>query len=159
MRTFKDSAGRTWSVSLTVDAIRRVRSLLNVDLCNLLDGDPPLLARLELDPVLLCDVLFAFVKPEADAQSVTDVEFGRAMGGDCLTLAQDALFQELADFFRQRRRMDLAKAIQKQSQLVAAAVRTAESKVEAISEEAAVASIFGNSSGNSPASSESTPAR
>jgi len=159
MRTFKDSAGRTWPVSLTVDAIRRVRSLLNVDLCNLLDGDPPLLARLELDPVLLCDVLFALLKLEADAQSVSDVAFGLAMGGDCLTLAQDALFQELADFFRQRRRMDLAKAIQKQSQLVAAAVRTAESKVEAISEEAAVASIFGNSSGNSLASLESTPAR
>ena len=159
MRGFKDNAGRNWTVALTVDAIRRVRSLLNVDLCNLLDGAPPLLAKLELDPVLLCDVLFALVKPEADAQSVSDVEFGRAMGGECLTLAQDALFQELSDFFRQRRRMDLAKAIQKQAQLVAAAVRTAESKVEAISEEAAVATIFGSSSGNSPGSLASTPDR
>jgi len=30
MRTFTDSAGRTWTVALTIDAAKRVKSLLDV---------------------------------------------------------------------------------------------------------------------------------
>jgi len=65
MRTFKDNAGRVWSVQLDVAALKRVRSLLGVNLLEVIEGK--LIDRLSNDPVFLCDVLYAVVKLEADA--------------------------------------------------------------------------------------------
>ena len=56
MRTFVDNAGRTWTVAVNVDAIKRVRTLCNVNLLEIVEGD--LLGRLANDPILLCDVLY-----------------------------------------------------------------------------------------------------
>ncbi len=63
MHTFQDTQGRTWSVTINVDAIRRVRSLLDINLLDAIEGK--LLERLVTDPVLLCDILFSLVQPEA----------------------------------------------------------------------------------------------
>jgi hypothetical protein len=70
MRTFKDNAGRDWTVAVTVDAIKRVRTLAGVDLLEVVEGK--LMERLVTDPVLLCDVIYSVCKPEADAKSVAD---------------------------------------------------------------------------------------
>ena len=39
MKTFTDNAGRAWTVSLTIDAAKRVRSLLGENLLLLPDGE------------------------------------------------------------------------------------------------------------------------
>jgi len=111
MRTFNDNAGRTWTVTVNVDAIKRVRSLLGVDLLGILDGK--LIENLAADPVLLCDVLYALVKPEADARGVPDEDFGRAMAGDAVDHATTALLEELVDFFPLAKRRLLRKALEK----------------------------------------------
>ena len=105
MKTFTDNTGRTWTLSVTVGTIKRVRALCGVDLANIItmeSGKTPnvgLLERLAADPVLLVDVLFAVCKPEADAKGITDEEFGRAMAGDAIELAATALLDEIIDFF------------------------------------------------------------
>ena len=92
MRTFKDNAGRTWSLTLSVWTVKKVRDLLGVDLLDL-GGEsasaqkPGLLFRLISDPVLLVDVLYVVCKDQADSASVTDEQFGRAMGGDAIDAA------------------------------------------------------------------------
>ena len=91
MHTFNDTLGRTWTVTINVDAIRRVRSLLDINLLDAIEGK--LLERLVTDPVLLCDILFALVQPEAQAKSVSDEDFGRALGGDVLDHATTALLE------------------------------------------------------------------
>ena len=63
-----------------------------------------LLDRLASDPVLLVDVLYAVCKPEADAQNVSDEDFGRAMAGDAIEHATTALLDEVIDFFPQAKR-------------------------------------------------------
>ena len=80
MHSFKDSANRDWIVSLNVDAIKRVKALLQIDLTKPTEGDPPLLIRLGIDVILLCDVLYAVCKPDCDQRSITDEQFGQAMG-------------------------------------------------------------------------------
>ena len=51
--TATDLAGNTGSagsaLSITIDAIKRVQGLCNVNLARLMDGEPPLLTRLEAD--------------------------------------------------------------------------------------------------------------
>lgn len=160
MKTFNDNAGRTWTLAVTVDAIKRVEGLIKgVNLANLTHGEPPLLTRLETDIVLLCDVIFALVKPQADQLGVSDEEFGKAMGGDAIIAAHDAFWEELTGFFRQLRRTDTARAIEKQATLVKATVAAIEQQVETLDVEEVIAKALGSSVGNSPESPASTPAR
>ena len=132
MKTFTDSAGRTWTISITVDAIRRVRDLVGVNLADVTEGAPPLMTRLATDIVLLCDVIYAIAKPQADQQSVTDEQFGQALGGDAIQAAHDAFWEALADFFRHLRRADQVRAIEKQQKLIGAAVAAADKQIEGI---------------------------
>lgn len=160
MRTFTDNASRTWTIAVTVDAIKRVEGLIaGVNLANLMVGDPPLLTRLETDIVLLCDVIFALVKPQADQLNVSDEEFGRAMGGDAIRAAHDAFWEELIDFFRQLRRTDTARAIKKQISLVEATVAAIEQRVETLDTETVIQAALGGSAGSWPASPASSPDR
>ena len=93
MKTFTDTAGRTWTVCVNVNAIKRVRSLLDVNLLEVLDDGCKLLAQLHDDPILLVDVLYALCQPQAEAQGVTDIQFGQAMSGDALLQANRALLR------------------------------------------------------------------
>ncbi|GAB6188019.1 hypothetical protein [Thermopirellula anaerolimosa] len=114
MRTFQDSAGRTWTIAVSVDAVKRVRDLLKEDLLDIERTFP----RLLLDPILLCDVIYCVCKPQADAEKITDVDFARAMAGDTIAGAKAALVEELVDFFPEpSQRETLRLAIEKYGQL------------------------------------------
>lgn len=154
MHTFNDTQGRTWTVTINVDAIRRVRALINIDLLETVEGK--LLERLITDPVLLCDILFALIQPEAEAKQVSDEDFGRALGGDVLDHATTALLEELVDFFPSGRRQVFRKALEKLKQLEGIALETATRRLESSELEqqmaAALASTHGSLSGSSPES-------
>ncbi|MEZ6233410.1 MAG: hypothetical protein R3B68_04400 [Phycisphaerales bacterium] len=98
MRTFTDNQGRPWSVEITVAAIKRVRGLAGVDLMEVLDGSNGLIEKLVRDPVLLCDVIYAACKPQADERQISDEAFGASMAGDAIEHATAALLEELVDF-------------------------------------------------------------
>lgn len=128
MKTFHDTQGRTWSVTINVDAIRRVRGLLDINLLDAVEGK--LLERLVSDPVLLCDILFALVQPEAETKQVSDEDFGRALGGDVLDQATTALLEELVDFFPSGKRTVFRKALDKLKALQGMALETATRRLE-----------------------------
>lgn len=159
MKTFTDSAGRAWTLTLTIDAAKRVKSLLDVNLLELEAGDPPLLTRLGTDVILLCDTIFALVKPQADAAGVTDEQFAAAMGGDAILAAQTAFYGELVDFFRKLGRTDLAKAVDAQRRMIDLAVARIETRIDRLDLEASIETTLGEPSTNSPPSLASTPAR
>ena len=154
MRTFQDRAGRTWSVAVNVDAVKRVRSLLSVDLLEL--GEGKLLEKIAADDVMLVDIIYVLVKPEADTQKVTDVDFGRAMAGDAIDTAWKAFLEELSDFFRSpAKRRVLRKALAKLDVFETKAMDFAEKRLDSLDlerqlDEALNAS--GSSSTSSPAS-------
>jgi hypothetical protein len=88
MRTFTDALNRSWSLEITVATLKRIRALANVDLIEAAGGT--LLDRLVADPVLLGDVLYACVKPQADERKLTDEDFGRSLSGDAIDRATTA---------------------------------------------------------------------
>lgn len=128
MKTFVDNAGRTWTVAVNVDAIKRVRTLCQVNLLEIVEGD--LLGRLANDPILLCDVLYAVCKPELDAKAVSDEDFGRAMGGDVIEAATAAFLEEMVGFFPSPKRAVLAKALGKLRVLEERALRAVETRLD-----------------------------
>jgi len=161
MKTFKDNAGRLWQVEITTDTVKRVHGLLGVHLAiETLSGD--LMDRLVDDPVLLCDVLYAVCKPQADEAGVSDEDFGRAMAGDVIAQATDALLEELVGFFPQGRREVVAQALAKSRKLRGIAIDWATKRLagdEIESELKRRLEAAGAGSGSSPDSSASTPAR
>lgn len=104
MKTFTDNAGRTWTLALTVNSLKRVKGLAQIDLANVLQARPerevPLLAELEEDLLLFAETLFALVQPQAAQTGVSQEEFDRACGGAVLAEAQRVFWEELVDFFR-----------------------------------------------------------
>ena len=158
MKTFKDNADRNWTVTVNVDAIKRLRSLLNIDLMEAVEGK--LIERLIGDPVLLCDVIYCVCKEDADAKGITDEDFGRAMAGDAIELATTALLEELVDFFPQGKRQLLRKALAKLETLQETMLAVVSERLDSPELDAQLLAELrklGDSSGASPASSESTP--
>jgi len=151
MKTFKDNADRTWTLSINVDAIKRARSLASVDLLAVLDDGCKLLAQLHDDPILLVDTLYAICKPDAERLGVSDVDFGRAMAGDAILHAAEALFADLIDFFPDAQKRKTARdLLSKLTNLSNKVMAHAQAMVEAIDEDSAAAKLI-NSFGNSPA--------
>jgi len=158
VQTFTDNAGRTWTLSLTLGAAERVKALVGVDLLEPCDaGDPPLLTRLGTEVALLCDVIFALIKPQADGQGVSDEQWAEAMGGDAILAAQQAFYEELTCFFRSLGRRDVVKAAATQQRMIELVITANEERIDAVDPEAEVASIYGDSPTNSGPPPVSTP--
>jgi hypothetical protein len=96
MARFTDTAGRVWVVEINIAAAKRVRSRLGLDLLARNLGE--LLQRMFEDPILLVDVLFVLVEPEARDRGISDEEFGRAMAADALEGGAQAVLEAIRDF-------------------------------------------------------------
>lgn len=101
-----EAGGVEYLVSVNVAGIKRIRQLLDVDLCDL-PADPDLLQRLMTDDVLLVDCLYLLCKPQIDAAGLTDEEFGEALGAVGIEPAEQAFWDAITDFFRPPRRQAL----------------------------------------------------
>ena len=161
MKTFKDNAGRDWTVAVTTAAIKRLRGMLEIDLMDVVEGD--LLKKLYADPVLLVDVIYVLCKPQADAAEITDEQFGEAMAGDAIELATTALVDEIIDFFPNRRDRDRARKVMEKFRLASDRVQDAldlRAESPALDREIdQIVASAGEPSTGSPESLESIPAR
>jgi len=156
MKTFTDTAGRTWTLSLTLGTAMAVKAKLDVDLLQPEAGDPPLLTRLGTDEMLLGEVLCAMLEKQFETHKVTDDDVRAAFDGQTLLAAQKAFYEELIDFFRSRGRNDRAKAVAKQMAMIDAAVIAIETRIDGIDIDETIAGAI---SGESPEVSESIPGR
>ncbi len=159
MKCFTDNQGRTWQVVVNVNTVKRVRGLVDVNLLEIVDGS--LIEKLIADPVLLCDVVYAICKPEADQAGVSDEQFGEAMAGDAIEQATKALLEELVSFSPSpltranlQKVLDLTwKMMARANELIAERIETG--NVEKAAEQVLATSI--GSSGSVPESSGSIP--
>jgi hypothetical protein len=166
MRQFKDNAGRTWTVDINVATLKRVRGLTGVDLMQVIEGT--LIEKFIRDPVLLCDVVYAVCKPEADAAKVSDEEFGKAMAGDAIEAATGAVLDELISFCPSPRdRANLGRVLQATNRVMEKARDLTEKRIETLTSESELDKLVnrmvpepptpGSSSTSAPEPSASTP--
>jgi hypothetical protein len=157
MKPFKDTEGREWLVSINVNAIKRVRGLLNIDLYKLLDDGYKGLSDLLSSPIELVDVLYVLCQEKAEERGITDEQFGRAMAGDALQHAADAFLEELTDFFPDPRvRAGLKKVIEAGKRVRDKLMDHAEALLDDVNPEAEAEKLIASST-YVPASSESIP--
>ena len=106
-KTFTDSKGRTWTCRVDTAALRRIRDSLGFNLAG-----EEAMQKLQDDPVLLVDTIFAVILPQAQAANVTGMDFGESLEKDVIDDATLALLEGLADYFPTRRRLILEAAIE-----------------------------------------------
>lgn len=175
MKTFTDTAGRTWTISLNLGTAMAVKDALGIDLLQPEAGDPPLLMRLGTDELLLGEVICCLLAGQFEAHKVTAEDVRASFDGATLLAAQKAFYEELVDFFRQRGRVDRARAVETQAKMIEAAVKAIETRIagidvdkvinETMSDETAglsgrsAAKTDGAMSGSSPEPSASIPGR
>ncbi|HNO80485.1 MAG TPA: hypothetical protein PKN33_20750 [Phycisphaerae bacterium] len=159
MKQFTDNAGRIWTIAINVDAIKRVKGLLDVNLLEIVEGT--LIERLIRDPVLLCDVVYVVCKPEADEKNVSDEDFGRAMAGDAIEHATKAVLEELVVFSPSPRdRANLQRVLETTYRVMDKARDMVEAKLNSSELEKSIEQALQNAndlSGGAPASSVSSP--
>lgn len=153
MKSFKDSTGREWVLTLTLGSAMKVKSKLDIDLLQPEEGDPPLLTRLGTDEMLLAEVICALLENQFEKHGVTEDDVREAFDGQTILAAQKAFYGELVDFFQKRGRTDRAKAVAKQTMLIDMAVAQAGQQIDAVDIESL---MRGAMSGDSQAQSEST---
>ena len=128
MRTFKDNQDRVHELSVNHTSIKRVKSMLDVDLLTAVGGD--MIEQLATSPMLLVDVVYVLCKPQLDQHGISDEQFGESMAGDAIDGAAAALLGDLVDFFPQRQRTMLKNAIEKYHTLADKTVDLASSKLD-----------------------------
>lgn len=97
---FKDKTGAEWDCAITTGAIKRVIKLCQIDLTKLFEDEEATAVRqLLADPLVIADVIYAVVKPQADARDITDEQFGELLPGMLMAEANSALMDALQVFF------------------------------------------------------------
>jgi len=94
MQTFTDIHGRKWTVSITVGTVKRVKTMLDLDILGNMEG---FLAQIQ-DFVKLIDVLYVVCQDEADKLGITDEQFGCSFAGPVIQEARNALMEAYAVF-------------------------------------------------------------
>jgi hypothetical protein len=116
MHSFKDTTGAEWNLTLTVGSIKRVRDeVKGVNLAD--DVFTGLLDKLAGDTLLMCDVIWSLIKPQAETLGVNVDQWCGRMGGDALDKAGKALLDELIDFSPPPRRALLKQIMEKAVQM------------------------------------------
>lgn len=170
MPSFEDTEKRKWNVDVTITSIKQVKDETGVHLLDDTVGE-----KLARDPILLCDVVFALCKLQADNRKVSDEDFGRAMAGDAIADASTALVESLTDFFQNRQQRENLRRLQQINEDATEQLhrgiaeklerldtsKAVRKKLDGIDLDALIDSALqtsSESSGSVPESSESTPA-
>lgn len=96
---FKDADGREWSIVLDVYNAEAVQEQCGVDLFSLFADDQVGAAKLFANVRKTVDVLYVLCKEQADVANIDDIGFGRAIRGDAIQDATNALLQGVANFY------------------------------------------------------------
>ena len=153
MKTFNDAAGRTWTVSINIGTVMRVKDELDLDLLQPESGETPVLTRLGTDEILLARTIATILEKQFETHEVDEGDIYTAFDGETLLAAQTAFYEELIVFFQKSGRTERATAVRKQQALIAAGVRVAEEEINALDVEETIRGAF---SGELPVPSAST---
>ena len=150
MKTFRDTAGREWAITVDVGAIKRVMKApieyfgepLKVNLLALVEPDSALLKRVVEFPPLVADIAYALLKPQCDEKQVSDEDFGKSLGGDVLEKVLDLILEETVDFFPEHRRAILRRVLDKSRTFAEKAKALTSARLEAGELEAAMDAVL-----------------
>lgn len=168
MTTFKDSAGETWSLKLTVAGVDRVLEIAGIDLYS-----EETTKRLLTDYRLICAAGCAVLLPDITAKGLTAEQFRDRLDGDAAAALVDAFWEAVINFTRPELRATRKKIVEKIKEATGLQAEAERKRLESGTIDKAIraemnhqnrliekslAKRFAEISGNDPDDSASTPA-
>lgn len=114
MQTIRDKDGRAYDLSLNIQSYRRVKQDTGIDLTLTQSPGPsgqPLIVDLFGSAIVLLDVLWSIVRPNAQKEKVSRDTFEAGFFGPAFVEARQAFIEELELFFQTLGRDDEAEMI------------------------------------------------
>lgn len=142
MRTFKDSTGKEWKISITIGSAKRVLANTpdHLDLFTMKDETD--WERLTLNYSIIADAICELCRPEWEDRGLTSEQFFDILDGVTMGNAMGVFKAELADFFLSTDRRDLATMIHKSNSMMTKATTATAQRIEAINEDEQVAEMM-----------------
>jgi len=109
--TFTDHENSSWSCTITINDVKRLRELVGLDVMTAVEGK---LFESLADPVLLCDALNVVCMSQIERRGLTNEQFGLLLLGDTIERAANAFVEGVIDFFPSQRRQILTTLWEKQ---------------------------------------------
>lgn len=106
MHSFTDNSGRSWTLVVDGNSIEKVFRDTGHDLFDLPDPESTLHKAIG-NPRSLIQMLWSLIDEQAEKAGVSPKDFGKAMFGDCIVTAQEALARAAIDFFPKSTRASL----------------------------------------------------
>lgn len=152
MREFRDALGRAWNVHMSCSSLKRSAEHAGFDIADISNGKAVELFSGNVTHLL--DILWPFVKADAESRGISHDSFGDGLRGDSITSAIAVLKEELLDFFPRDRRALMEALLRKMEAVVKEA---SEQAVRDIESAQPVLVSGGTLPTSAPESSESVP--
>ncbi len=132
MATFKDAQDRDWKLFIDIPTVKRLREH-DLDVLGLFDDGFTEFEKLVGAPVRLVDTISLICQDEINDRDMDETGFAKALYGDALGRAVDALVEGISDFFHDPKRRETIRAVfRKAKEVEAAMIEHAAMEVEAI---------------------------
>lgn len=132
MEIFRDLKGREWRLQITVGTVRKVRSVLKLDLYDV--SSEGFIKVIVDDTEKLVDMFYLLLEDQAKELDVNEQSFAEGFGGDTIDEATTAFLNELTNFFPQSKREPAKKILAKTRKLVGMATEKLMQKVDQLDE-------------------------
>lgn len=113
MASFRDNAGRTWTIVVNFATACRIEDEAGVDIRKIFDQRSEDHARIQR-PSSMFRTICAAIRDEMNARGVTEDDIGRAMDGDAIAAAEVAVHEAAIDFFPKSMREKILTAYRNQ---------------------------------------------
>lgn len=151
MEIFKDLKGREWRLQITVGTIRKVRSVLGLDLYDV--SSEGFIQVIVDETEKLIDMFYLILEDQAKELGVDGQGFAEGFSGEVIDEATTAFLDELTNFFPRSKREPVKKLLAKTQKLVSIATERMMEKIDDINEKEIVDMAMANMKIPSTASS------
>ena len=143
MGSYTDDKGRQWLISVNYGMVLYLKDSCNIDLLEpYANEESATLGRIIQNRYALINTVFQVVK--YSNKGAKDEEIWNSFNGDGLVNAQEAFFNDWANFSRQGGRPDMAAAIELTQEVIRAGVREVEARIKTFDVNATITRLSQN---------------
>lgn len=98
MANFTDAQDRQWSIFIDIPTVKKLKAH-DLDILKMFDDGMEVFEKIVGDPVSLVDTLWLVCEDQIKERELDEVGFAKALYGDALMGASEALVEGVCDFF------------------------------------------------------------
>ena len=114
MANFTDAQDRTWKVFIDIPIVKKLKEH-DLDILNFFANNFEVFEAIVGDPVRLVDTLWLVCEDQVKERGMDEVGFAKALYGDALMSAAEALVEGVCDFFPDPKRRASLRAVFRKS--------------------------------------------